>query len=77
MAQGYYRISSFSKFQKSLFILNEAINFNEKQVKEHSCGSLNIICQFCKSSNFIYEHPSDGKFTSYRIKRKPIDIYGK
>ncbi|GBM49419.1 hypothetical protein AVEN_149694-1 [Araneus ventricosus] len=42
---------------------------------------MNIICQFCKSKNFVAEPPSDGKFTSCcrkgKIKlEKPSDAQG-
>ena len=48
---------------------NEAINFTA-QLEAHNCGPFNIICQFCKSRNFIGERPSDCKFTSCCRKGK-------
>lgn len=46
----------------------EAIN---SQVAEsHTCGSLNIPCQFCNALNFEAEKPSDGKFNTCCHKGK-------
>ncbi|GBN12293.1 hypothetical protein AVEN_199463-1 [Araneus ventricosus] len=51
-------------------IRDGAIHFIEAQVEIHNCGTVNIICQFCKSKNFAAELPSDGKFTSCCRKGK-------
>ena len=37
---------------------------------EHSCGPMDVTCQFCGSKNFTAERPSDGKFTSCCRKGK-------
>lgn len=48
-----------------------AINhFNEALIDEHDCGTLDVICQFCRSVNFLAERPSDGKFNSCCRKGK-------
>lgn len=36
----------------------------------HTCGPMNVICQFCQSKNFIAERPTDGKFNSCCHKGK-------
>ncbi|CAK9295760.1 unnamed protein product [Gordionus sp. m RMFG-2023] len=41
-------------------------------ITEHTCGPMNIICQFCFSMNFIAERPTDGKFTQCCHKGKVI-----
>ena len=67
--------------RQSQAIRHEAIHFDEAQVNEHSCGALNVVCQFCGSKNFAAERPSDGKFTSCCRKgkvilEKPVDSNG-
>lgn len=54
---------------ESKVIRDEAINVKD-QLETHNCGPFNIICQFCKSKNFIAERPSDGMFTSCCRKGK-------
>lgn len=48
----------------------QVTNLNENDVDLHSCGPLNVICEFCHSRNFIGERPSDGLFTSCCRKGK-------
>lgn len=59
----------------------DAINFVEVQVQQHNCGSMDVICQFCRSKNFIAVRSSDGKFISCCRKGKvklpkPLDENG-
>jgi hypothetical protein len=66
---------------RSQGIRNGAINFEETEVDAHSCGVLDVVCQFCGSKNFAAERPSDGKFTSCCRKGKlklesPVDVHG-
>ncbi|GBN15655.1 hypothetical protein AVEN_167115-1 [Araneus ventricosus] len=53
--------------RKSERIRDVAIHFIEAQVETINCGP---ICQFCKSTNFAAERPSDGKFNSCCKKGK-------
>lgn len=39
-------------------------------IEEHSCGQLNVECQYCKALHFPGEKPSDGKFTNCCHKGK-------
>lgn len=62
-------------------IREEAIAINENEIVAHTCGQLNIICEFCQSKNFIDERPTDRKFTQCcrkgKVKlSKPTDIHG-
>ena len=47
-----------SKQIKHQSIRHEAICFDERQVQQHDCGEMNVICQFCASTNFADERPS-------------------
>ena len=47
----------------------------------HTCGAMDVICQFCSARNFSAERPLDDKFTSCCRKGKvkleqPKDING-
>ncbi|MEI7488175.1 MAG: hypothetical protein WCJ72_12340 [Chryseobacterium sp.] len=62
-------------------ILQEAINYTDNSVAHHSCGPLDVVCQFCGSRNFAAERPADRKFTSCcrkgKVKlSKPLDDNG-
>ncbi|XP_065322694.1 uncharacterized protein LOC135929885 [Gordionus sp. m RMFG-2023] len=48
------------KFQNILPRIFPKIN---PLVEQHTCGLMNIFCQFCQSLNFLAERPSDGRFT--------------
>ncbi|GBL94272.1 hypothetical protein AVEN_16796-1 [Araneus ventricosus] len=49
--------------QQSQGIINQSLYFCESQVETQYCGPMNVICEVCKSKNFLGERPSDNKFT--------------
>src|SRR5277367_4774537 len=66
---------------RSQAIRDQAFHFDENQVSQFNCGSMNVLCQFCGSRNFAAERPSDGKFNSCcrkgKVKlEKPLDATG-
>lgn len=79
LANEAYRI--FTQDMQSQSIREEAISFNENEIIAHSCGQLNIVCNFCQSKNFIEERPDDNKFNQCCRKgkvmlKKPTDTNG-
>lgn len=65
---------------QSQAIRAEAIAYDDN-VAAHSCGALNVLCEFCLSKNFIDERPPDKKFNLCCRKGKiklprSVDIHG-
>ena len=48
------------------------ISFTEIGHHQHSCGEMEIECQFCGSFNFLQERPKDGKFNNCCHKGKVL-----
>lgn len=70
----------FTQDLQSQAIRNEAIAHDD-DIIAHSCGALDVLCEYCQSKNFVAERPTDKKFTlccrKGKIKLpKPIDIHG-
>ena len=60
---------------------DEVDSFDEQLFEEHDCGHFDVICQFCRSKNFLDERPKDGKFNSCCRKGKIMlqkvkDVHG-
>jgi hypothetical protein len=52
--------------------LTGAQNFDERTVDLHSCGNLDITCNFCQAKHFRGEQPSDKLFTQCCQKGKVV-----
>lgn len=65
---------SLENQQNALAVSQEQLN-----VEKHSCGPLNVMCQYCQALHFIEERPSDGKFNSCchkgKVKLPPRDTF--